>query len=216
MNGQKGNGASTRISLVGLFAILSFVLTLPVVVFFAQQPQQIGSKAFFSTPISPQPPASYGYIAGYVFQDNNQNGIRDPEEKPYPHLSIKISTIKKSSDLTGKVAQIVSDTTTDSYGYFFYNISDPNTRTLEYVVRVNLPNGYKTIDTNPVLLNDLTTQSKQILQFGLFPIGKSPYPTAAISHSTCLPRPKCLDTVPRCLPPEPVEGWCTATPIPLR
>ncbi|MBI5003918.1 peptidoglycan-binding protein [Candidatus Kaiserbacteria bacterium] len=27
----------------------------------------------------------------------------------------------------------------------------------------------------------------------------------------CIPRPACLDTTPRCLPPEPSEGWCPAS-----
>lgn len=33
---------------------------------------------------------------------------------------------------------------------------------------------------------------------------------------TCTPRPACLDLIPRCLPPEPSEGWCpdTITPTP--
>ncbi len=35
---------------------------------------------------------------------------------------------------------------------------------------------------------------------------------------TCIPRPPCLDAVPRCLIPEPRDGWCpstgTGTPIP--
>src|SRR5258708_2191792 len=34
---------------------------------------------------------------------------------------------------------------------------------------------------------------------------------------TCIPRPPCLDAVPRCLVPEPKDGWCppTTTPSPL-
>ncbi len=38
----------------------------------------------------------------------------------------------------------------------------------------------------------------------------SPSPSVSV---ICLPRPTCLDTVPRCLVPEPVGGWCpTSTP----
>lgn len=35
-------------------------------------------------------------------------------------------------------------------------------------------------------------------------------------RKTCLPRPACLDATagPRCLPPEPLEGWCPPTPTP--
>ncbi len=28
------------------------------------------------------------------------------------------------------------------------------------------------------------------------------------SNPPCIPRPACLDSTPRCLPPEPVAGWC--------
>lgn len=37
------------------------------------------------------------------------------------------------------------------------------------------------------------------------------------SNSACTPRPGCLDSEPRCLPPEPIGGWCPGTsPTPTR
>src|SRR5260221_10135993 len=34
-------------------------------------------------------------------------------------------------------------------------------------------------------------------------------PTASSSSkASCLPRPACLDTTPRCMLPEPANGWC--------
>jgi len=46
-------------------------------------------------------------------------------------------------------------------------------------------------------------------QGGNPPPSSSPSPNSVI----CLPRPACLDAVPRCLIPEPVSGWCsTLTP----
>ncbi|OGK15738.1 hypothetical protein A2774_00645 [Candidatus Roizmanbacteria bacterium RIFCSPHIGHO2_01_FULL_39_12c] len=36
------------------------------------------------------------------------------------------------------------------------------------------------------------------------------YPTPTVK--TCLPPPSCLFSEPRCLLPEPIEGWCKVTP----
>lgn len=41
-----------------------------------------------------------------------------------------------------------------------------------------------------------------------------PCPTGPVA--SCLPRPKCLDSVPRCLMPEPAEGWCPSSTSSLR
>lgn len=38
---------------------------------------------------------------------------------------------------------------------------------------------------------------------------------APSSMPTCLSRPACLDSIPRCLPPEPIGGWCS-TPSPTQ
>lgn len=43
-------------------------------------------------------------------------------------------------------------------------------------------------------------------------VSATPVPTPTPS-ATCLPRPVCLDSTPRCLLPEPVGGWCQASPM---
>ena len=40
----------------------------------------------------------------------------------------------------------------------------------------------------------------------------TPGPVTAPPVVSCIPRPPCLDAIPRCLPPEPIEGWCPITP----
>ncbi|MDO8435931.1 MAG: DUF5667 domain-containing protein [bacterium] len=37
------------------------------------------------------------------------------------------------------------------------------------------------------------------------------YRSSVIPSPSCLPRPACLDSAPRCLLPEPAEGWCPFT-----
>jgi hypothetical protein len=50
---------------------------------------------------------------------------------------------------------------------------------------------------------------------------KYPFPTPIASFiptpgPTCLPRPACLDSVPPCMIPEPVDGWCPVlSPTPV-
>lgn len=39
-------------------------------------------------------------------------------------------------------------------------------------------------------------------------------PTTPTPVATCIPRPSCLDSIPRCMIAEPAEGWCTKTPTP--
>lgn len=33
-------------------------------------------------------------------------------------------------------------------------------------------------------------------------------------QGNCIPRPPCLDTIPKCTLPEPPSGWCPVTPTP--
>lgn len=40
-----------------------------------------------------------------------------------------------------------------------------------------------------------------------------PEPCPSVPTQSCLPRPKCLDSIPRCLIAEPAEGWCPVPPV---
>lgn len=42
----------------------------------------------------------------------------------------------------------------------------------------------------------------------IFPKVVNISPTPRATPSSCQPRPACLDSKPRCLLPEPADGWC--------
>ena len=45
----------------------------------------------------------------------------------------------------------------------------------------------------------------------IYPVPEEGCPTSSpvpVPSATCYPRPACLDSTPRCLLPEPTEGWC--------
>lgn len=79
--------------------------------------------------------------------------------------------------------------------------------------------------TNPELVspsytNIITQKNSNIFVF-YYPVIKSPADSVIINQilstfkftdtapaASCMPRPACLDATPRCLLPEPAEGWC--------
>lgn len=197
----------SKLSIVGTFAVLSFVLTVPMVVLFAQQQQNLQSSAAAPSPtfelpnIATQAPS--GSISGYVYNDLNKNGLRDPGESGFPGVTVTISTLK-NGDFKNRDMLVVYQAKTDTNGYFTYKLTNSNPETLTYFVAIQLPIGYKTIDTNPDPLSNLQKDSVQVVQFGLFPL-------ASITQTvqpTCTPRPACLTTVQRCFMALPVGGWC--------
>ncbi len=98
------------------------------------------------------------------------------------------------------------------------------------IVRVVKPFNI-TAGANTTLTMDFDAQNSVINEGGLYilkPIvvqlivsqGAEPSVTSSITPPispipSCYPRPACLDSVPRCLIPEPADGWCAPTPTPI-
>jgi hypothetical protein len=158
--------SSAKISIVGLFAVLTFALTLPIALLFSQEKQDVRSKAAEPTPNQQlkQTPGSV-VISGYVYYDNNKNGERDLEEKPYPGVRIKMATILLQKEDIQEDSTVI----TDSNGFFKFHFSHLYPDTSNYMIKLLLPNGYKTINTNPLIMSDLPQEAKETLEFGLFP-----------------------------------------------
>ena len=216
-----GNPMSSKISIVGIFALLTFILTIPLVVLLSQENQTYKGNA----EVGPTPQATIpvlkpgnGSISGYVFLDDNKNGIRDPEEKPFPNASLKITQINPGNNSgQQKKTDTGSDVTTDSNGFFTYSFSNLLPDSTTYLVTLNIPAGYKTISTNPLMITDMHRNDQKIVAFGLFPYVPGIPPV--ISKPACAPRPACLDSKPRCLISEPVNGWCpgpSGIPLPTK
>jgi len=192
---------SSKTSILGLFAILSIVLTVPLALLLSQQRQDLRQQAAEPTP-SLQPLSQsqgQGSLSGYVYLDQNQNGERDMEEKPFSNATVRITQVSNNPQHSKPRNSNVA-LKTDSNGYFIFKLSQSSTTSITYLIKVDLSDGYKTMNTNPVVFSSLPQNTQEIVEFGLY--------NANIPTPSCMPRPTCLDSVPRCLIPEPTGGWC--------
>ena len=117
-------------------------------------------------------------IAGYVYHDTNHDGQRKEEEKPFDKITVHMKQLTERKNET-KAFEIQ----TDSYGYFHFRIPVDNISS--YMIKIILPKGYKTVDSNPIILSDLKPNTQKIVEFGLVPSGeavpspsKKPLPTS--------------------------------------
>jgi len=78
--------------------------------------------------------ANSGIISGYVYNDVNKNGERDPEEKPYPGATVKIT---QTTMQTQGASDQTSTLTTDTNGYFKFHFSNLNPTSVSYMVKLN-------------------------------------------------------------------------------
>lgn len=188
MENHSFKSSSAKVSIVGLFAVLTFAATLPIALLLSQEKQDLRGKAAEITP-NPTTPSpnqfkpSSGIISGYVYYDDNKNGERDLGEKPYPGVTIKITQI---TNLYQNQEEQVTPITADTNGYFKFHFSNPGSAPISYQIQLVLPDGYKTIDTNPMILSDLSENMKQNIEFGLFPIAVPQavkgFPKTSIKH----------------------------------
>lgn len=186
---------SSKVSIVGLFAVLTLILAVPLLVLLSQERQDPRGRAAENptVPTKSAPPSQgASSLSGYVYIDTNKNGEREAEEKPYAGAIIKVSQIRKEADAfmdnkgnDGKVVNTVSEVKTDSLGYFKFRFSNTNPNSLTYMVKLELPTGYTTISTNPVVFSGVKNDAQEVLQFGIFPLNAvnqpvSPTPTLRI------------------------------------
>lgn len=186
---------SSKVSIVGLFAVLTLILAVPLVVLLSQERQDPRGRAAEPARMPTKTPVGqgYGYISGYVYYDQNKNGEREAEEQPFVGATVSVTQLKKNNNQAisadGKVVNTVSELKTDSLGYFKFRFANVDPNSVTYTVRLELPNGYKTINTNPVVFTNLKGGTQEVLQFGLFPlqgvtIPASPTPRSVRSGTT--------------------------------
>jgi hypothetical protein len=210
---------SSKVSIVGLFAMLTFILTVPLALMLSQQQQTFQQHAAEPTAVPAIPTViihnqTPGYIAGYIYKDTNQNGQRDAGEQPFPSINVKVTIVDKNT-LTPAPGQAALATTvaTDENGYFTLPLKNSGNDLHSYLLQVILPNGYKTIDTNPLLLPDLGSDTQKTVEVGLFTLK----PLSVTPSVTCSPRPAQCTAGKVCPFLEPKGGWCsiTTTTVPL-
>ena len=150
-NIDKKPSASSRKPILGLFLTILLLLAFPLLIIVWQKQQDIRQRAS-----SPEPTISnsnnYNYISGYIYLDNNTDGERQYGEKGITNVQLKITKKK-----------LITFITSDQNGYFKYKF--PNTDST-ITIELILPKGYKTINTNPRILN-LQNNIQNILEFGI-------------------------------------------------
>jgi hypothetical protein len=180
----KINLLSMKGSIIGIFITLILVLTIPLLFLLSQENRLLNSKKAEPTPT----PATLafakgeGNIAGYVYHDNNRDGKREAEEKPFSEVKIQMKILSENTNEDYKVF----DSITDSYGYF--NFRFPSNTEESYMVKIVVPKGYKTVESNPLIISDLTPNTEKLVEFGLIPSGTVPLtptrkPTATPTES---------------------------------
>src|SRR6266576_2738543 len=140
---------SSKVSILGLFSVLTLILAIPLVLLLSQQKQNLRSNASESTAVPSSnlgESQAIGNIAGYVYIDLNQNGDRDLGENPMPGVTVKITQVGQS-DAFGKQTTTTTDLQTDANGYFLYKFPNTVRNGMTYLVKVVSPPGYKTTGT---------------------------------------------------------------------
>lgn len=152
--------------LIGFGAIVVVILTIPLLVMLSQERKTLHTKAAVPTPATLAFSSGFATITGYVYHDDNSDGERKEEEKPIAQVRILLEELSEDDKDT-----VLSDTTTDSYGYFSFNFNVKSSNA--YMVKVVLPKNYKTVDTNPIIISDLKPNGQKIVEFGLVPFGEA-------------------------------------------
>lgn len=161
-------------TIIGTFATLVLILLLPLFMLISEQKKTSHSEVIQATPtpVTMTFADGEGIIAGYVYHDINRDGKRETGEKPIPSVKVQMKILKE-----GEPDQHTTfDATTDTYGYFNFRFPAKSQET--YMVKVVLPQGYKTQDANPLIISDLKTNTEKIVEFGLIPLSNvTPSPT---------------------------------------
>lgn len=154
-------------SIIGIFVTLILILTIPLLFLLSQESITLSNEKQEPTPTPAKLTFSNGegIIAGYVYHDNNKDGKRESEEKPFGNIKVQLKTLTEENEGDTKTF----DAMTDSYGYFSFRF--PNLSSNSYMIKVVMPQGYKTIDSNPLILSDLKPNTQKIVEFGLAPSG---------------------------------------------
>ncbi len=161
---------TSHASIIGIFITLTIILSIPLFIFASNEKQDIRQRASAE---SNNIVTEGGYLRGYIYLDENQNGTREYNESGGGNISIEIAqTDKKSGDMEIN-NNILTTVISDANGYFRYDfagIGANGAQNLNIDVLVNLPAGYKTINSNPVRFENISSGSDEILEIGIFAI----------------------------------------------
>ncbi len=109
-------------------------------------------------------------IVGYVYVDENRNGERDKDEKPFPKAKIVVAQSVSQPTATPPVVidGVVTNLMTDRFGYFKYQtLSSYVPNGANYTVQLELPPNFMSTSKNPIIYNNIGKRAKKIVEFGI-------------------------------------------------
>lgn len=170
---EKGASPITsHASILAIFIVMLLFLSIPLIIFSSQTNQDIRQRAA-KIPTSEsilQPEGGNGYISGYVFIDENRNGERDFSEKSAEGVQLKIIQVDKKAADSGQASNLTAILTTDANGYFIFKFPYPFSNDVLINVELVLPEGYKTVNTNPIKISGVNNSTKQIISLGIYAV----------------------------------------------
>lgn len=160
---------TSHASIIGIFITLTIILSIPLFIFASNEKQDIRQRA--STQKSNNV-TERGFLRGYIYIDENQNGTREYSEPGGGNINVEIAQTRPGSE-GSDINNILTTVVSDSNGYFRYDfagITSSGTQNLNIDLLVRLPAGYKTINSNPVRFENISAGSSEIVEIGIFPI----------------------------------------------
>lgn len=163
---------TSHASLLAIFTTLVLILAIPLIILTSQNPQDLRQRAATTSKaidnLEYQHQSKSGYLEGYVYLDQNQNGERDYNEISQSNIPIKITLQNTNPALNQQ--NIIATISTDSQGFFKYNLSSLPSYSLEANIELILPLNYKTQNTNPKQIIKLSPGTSNLVEFGIYPI----------------------------------------------
>lgn len=162
---------TSHLSLMGIFISLTIILSIPLFIFASNDKKNMNQRAS-AADSSKRAPVNTGFLSGYVFIDGNRNGVRDYDEAGAAGIGIDINQSNRRRAETS-ITDITTTVISDASGYFRYDfagLTGHDVQVLNIGVAVELPDNFKTINTNPMQLENIDGNSREVVEIGIFPI----------------------------------------------
>lgn len=230
-------------TIIGLIAMVFLLISIPIAVYLAQQKQVFKPKAGGIAPIS-GPEESFSLLGPYTTQVGTSLRVLVAVKSDIDAANLFAAKLKFPVDLLQVSFIETDQVNINNVGFISNWVEKTfNNQTGEVSLVGGVPNpGYQTDPNNPpstmVAIDFKTLKEgtgaiafdadsaiyrnsdnvnvldvKRELSFKIESEVPPPV-TPTLTPKPCTPRPGCLDTIPRCLPLEPSEGWCKTTPTP--
>ncbi len=149
--------------------LVAVALAIPLTVVLAQQIQEVRQNAAKPSTLT-RPEARNVPLSGYVYNDVNENGLRDVDEKGIADVTVQIA-IRPNSGNSANSLQKATQTTvmTDSQGHFLYVFAPaiPQSDSVT-TITVSQQGDSKLTTQNPITIQNKDLTGLHVVEFGAF------------------------------------------------